>query len=136
MVTAKAFCFTTLFLLVLQVPTPGQPPHKPSSQAAAVSLGAALNIVLVLEYFSRCSAAAVLLATGAAGQLQFKIHSSVKNIPQSTKNIHILSLSAFARDPLMQSKHYRAHINTPVPSDVMRNLSCFYVNWAENEPAV
>lgn len=87
MLTAKAFCFTTLFLLVPQVPTPGRPPHKPSSQAAAVSLGAALNVVPVLECFSSCSAAAVLLATGAAGQLQLKIHSSVKNISQATKNI-------------------------------------------------
>lgn len=29
MVTAKAFCFTTLFPVVPQVPTPGQPPHNP-----------------------------------------------------------------------------------------------------------
>lgn len=101
MLTAKAFCFTTLFLLVPQVPTAGQSHYKPLSQAAAVSLGAALNIVPVLECFSRRSAAAVLLTTGAAGQLQFKIHSSVKNIPQATKNIHVSSLSAFARDPLM-----------------------------------
>lgn len=130
MLTAKAFCFTTLFLLVPQVPTPGRPPHKPSSQAAAVSLGAALNVVPVLECFSSCSAAAVLLATGAAGQLQLKIHSSVKNISQATKNIYVSSLSAFARDPLMGSKHYGAHIDTPVPS-VMENLSCFHVNWAK-----
>lgn len=129
MLTAKASCFTALFLLVPQVPTLSQPPHKPSSQAAAVSLGAALNIVPVLECFSGCSAAAVLLATGASGRLRFKIHSSVKNIPQATKNIHVSSLSAFAREPLMGSEHYRAHIDTPVSSDVMKNLSCFQVNW-------
>lgn len=129
--TAKAFCFITLFLLVLQVPTPDQPPHKPSSQAAAVGLGAALNVVLVLECFPRCSAAAGLLATGAAGQVQFKIHSSVKNIPQATENIHISSLSAFARDPLMGSKHYWACIDTLVSSDVIKNLSYFCINWAK-----
>lgn len=97
----QSFLFHNSFSTGAPSPTPGQPPHKPSSQAAAVSLAAALNIVPVLECFSRCSAAAVLLATGAAGQIQLKIHSSVKNIPQATKNIHISSLSAFATDPLM-----------------------------------
>lgn len=35
MMTAKAFFFPTLFLLLVpHIPAPGQPPHKPSSQAA------------------------------------------------------------------------------------------------------
>lgn len=113
----QSFLFHNPFSAGASSPHPRSASPQTSSQAAAVSLAAALNIEPVLECFSRCSAAAVLLATGAAGQLHFKIHSSVKNISQATKNIHVSSLSAFARDPLMGSKHYETHIGTPVASD-------------------